>query len=239
MPSRPNAIGVGPPSPGSATNTSLSVGERAAGPARARDGERRAVVAERLRVAQIQRLVLRELRMQRDVHVAVHGARQARRARGERRRAAGDGIRVELAVAHHAQLAVALRDQHRAVGQERQRERKRQRFREHRDADVLAFAGRVVERPVGERLVGKPCGATGMPMRNGTSRCAKRERRAATAWRARTNAATRARAMDMNGDPQVGSRSIGRLVAASQAVRGCAPREIWIPPLQPPAASSL
>src|SRR5688500_5429463 len=73
----------------------------------------------------------------------------------------------------------------------------------------------------------------GIPMRNGTSRWARASGED-TMPSARASNDAGERAMDMNGDPQVGSRSIGRLQRALKAGRAALPREIWIPPLQPP-----
>jgi len=60
--------------------------------------------------------------MQHEVHVAVHSARQPRLA-GRECSWTGDGFRVELAVLDHANIALALGHEHRAVGQERHAER--------------------------------------------------------------------------------------------------------------------
>ena len=94
--------------------------------------------------------------MERDVHVTVHGARQTGLAREECFWTARYRIGIELVVAQHADVALALGHEHRAVGQERQRERKRQRLGHHGDANVLTLARRVVERPVAERLAHEP-----------------------------------------------------------------------------------
>ena len=66
-----------------------------------------------LGVGEIDEMVLREVGMRQDFH-------QPGQAHGVHRGNARDGIRIELAVAHHAELAVALGHQHVAVGQPRQ-----------------------------------------------------------------------------------------------------------------------
>ena len=129
----------------------------------ARDG-RDVLVVHALRVAQVHELVLRELRMQHEIHVAMHRAGQSRGAREVAGRAAFDRVRIELAALDHADVGFALRHEHRAVGQERDRERKRQFFGYDDDANVLAFAGRVFEGAIAPSgLFARPVGATGMP----------------------------------------------------------------------------
>ncbi len=228
MPSRPNAIGVGPLSPGSATKTSLISLSAVPVHLRARDGERRAVVAERFRVAQEERLVLRELRMQRDIHVAVHGARKpdvpVENDAGPPATGFGSSLPSRITRNLPSRCVTSIVPS----GKKRQRERIRQGFRQHRDANVLSFAGRIIEWPVAERFVGKPAWRHGNAHAERHLALGERQM-ASTRLRARkASSDDDTRALDMNGDPQVGSRSIGRLFVAPQAVRGGAPREIWI-----------
>ncbi len=107
----------------------LRLDERGAVPARARerdDASRRSRPAPtrgsgdqaagaghlRLVIGEVHQLVLGELRMERDVH-------QASQAGGLHLRQAGDGRRIEHAVADDPQPTGALRDQDAAVGQKR------------------------------------------------------------------------------------------------------------------------
>ena len=133
----------------------FDVGECLAVEARARDGDRAALVVERFRVPEIQEFVLGKLWMERDVHVAVHGTRQSGLTGEVACRSAGYRLGIEHAVAHHAQLTGAFGDEHRAVGCERDRPREFQCLRHHHDADALTLAGVELHRLVRQRPVGE------------------------------------------------------------------------------------
>src|SRR4029453_19486043 len=86
----------------------LEIGQRSTVEAPSRDGHCPALLIERLRVAQIDQLILGKLRMQRDVHVTVNGTWQAGPSCPVRSRAAGNRMRVEHAVADDAETTGAL-----------------------------------------------------------------------------------------------------------------------------------
>ena len=137
---------------------------------RARDADRAALLVEWLRVREVEVSVLRELRMERDLHVAVHGARQAGLAGEVRRRAAGYRLRVELAVADDSQLAGALGHEHRAVRVEKRESPGELQSRRHdHDANALALGRcRTPSACPGAGRLARPLGATGIPPWNGT-----------------------------------------------------------------------
>src|SRR5262245_58047499 len=109
----------------------FDVGERLAVEASARDGDGAALLVERFRVGEIQELVLGELWMQCDVHVAVNGAGQTRLTGEVALWSAGNRVRIEHAIAHDAEIPGALGDEQGAVRRERKRPRELQPFRHH------------------------------------------------------------------------------------------------------------
>ena len=129
----------------------LHIGERAAIPAAACDSGGSFAAIQRLGVGEIHEMILGKTRMERDVHVAVDGARIARFAGPIGGRSAGDGLRIENAVADDAQAAGALGDQHVAIGKKRQAPGIFERLGDHDDADVLAFGGVENHGVIGQR----------------------------------------------------------------------------------------
>ena len=221
----------------------LHVNERVAVPASARDREhallrwlpaspastsgsgrrRRRRRTHRLRITQIDELIRRELRVQRDLHQPAETA-------GDDLRHAGDRCGIEHAVAQPAQLTRALRDQHvacpeRSRGAARQPHhapRRRHPARHHDDADVLALGGRKIERLVRQRHGGNP---------------ARRDRRAATSARdgllsGKTGAKRqdeRNRQNTSHGTPMNGSpNNTPRSAVSRAAIAGSARHASWV-----------
>ncbi len=100
-------------------------------------------------------MVLREAWMQRDVHIAMDRADRARLAGKYGRGAALDGIGIEFAIAHDAQLAAALREQHLPGGQPCQSIGIFDIAQQYGDANVLLLGGPVEEWALAQRLLGK------------------------------------------------------------------------------------
>ena len=99
-----------------------------------REGGRAAAVVVPLGVGEIDQPVVGEVGVERHVH-------QAAVAVDPHLRHPGDGTRIELAVAHHAQPAVALDDQHPAARQERDAPGMRQSPGHDADADLVLLGG--------------------------------------------------------------------------------------------------
>ena len=134
----------------------LESGERLAVPAGAAEAERGGLIADGLRVGEVDDAVVGELRMQHDVLIAVHGAGQTGNPRPERVGTARDGLGIQHAVTQDANLARARRDEHVEIGQDGQAPRKLDLVGDDDDADIHVFAGLERERPLGQRLVRKP-----------------------------------------------------------------------------------
>jgi hypothetical protein len=86
------------------------------------------LVVPALRVRQVHELVLRELRVDGNLE-------ESSLLDGEHVRRSGDGLWIERAAAHYAQLARLLRNQHVTVREEREAPRRRQALEHRHDAD--------------------------------------------------------------------------------------------------------
>src|SRR3954471_24443567 len=136
----------------------LHVDDRLAIPRAAGERHGAAPFVERLRVGEIDVLVLRELGVEYHVHVAVDGAGQAGDPREVPLRQPGHRLRIEHAVADDADLAFTRRDQHDVVGQEREAERIPETGGDGGHLDPHPFAGVELDRQFGQRLAGKTGG---------------------------------------------------------------------------------
>ena len=166
MPSRPNAMRDVPAA--SSDEDVPDVGERLPSKRPRAMRHRPALLVERLRVGEIDELVLGKLRMERDVHVAVNGAGQAGLAGPVGRRAAGDRLRIEHAVADDPQLAGALGDQHAPSGRNASAHGY---FSAFVTTTTRIFCPSPVSNSIGLSGSGRaasPVGATGIPPWNGT-----------------------------------------------------------------------
>ena len=154
LPSRPNAMRDVP----ARSSTRMSFTSVSALPSKRPRAmrDRPALLVERLGVRQIDEPVLRELRMERDVHVAMHGSGQSRLSGPVRCRRAGDRLRIEHAVSNHPQAAGALGDEHGAVRKKRQRPRIFERAGHRGHANALTLAGVELDRLCGQLVAGKP-----------------------------------------------------------------------------------
>ena len=133
----------------------LHVGERAAiqSPARDRSGPFSSV--QRLGVSEVEEVILREVRMERDVHISVHRARPARFSGPIRCRSAGDGLRIEHTLANNPQSPGALGHQHASVRKKRGAPGIFKRLRDHHNADLLSFRRIEFHRMIRQRTMGK------------------------------------------------------------------------------------
>ena len=95
--------------------------------------------AGRLQVGEVDEVVGRKLRMEQNVH-------QPRSSLDAHRRDAGDGFRIQHAVADDAESAFLLRDEQGSVRQEREAPRIHQAARHRYDADPHHFGGVVLDR---------------------------------------------------------------------------------------------
>jgi hypothetical protein len=97
-----------------------------------------------------------ELRVERQVHVAVHRAGLAGDAEVACDRSAGNRLRVERAAVNQAQPAFPLGHEHVAVRQKRDAPRKRERLGDDGDANALMFGGVVHDRSRRQLLAPQP-----------------------------------------------------------------------------------
>src|SRR5439155_26409555 len=100
--------------------------------------------AHRFCVGEIDEPVLRELRMQRNIH-------QSAIAIGSHLRHARDWLRIQRSVAENTQPSSPLRDQHSSIGKERDRPRMRQASRQNRDSNLVLLRRIQYERACAQR----------------------------------------------------------------------------------------
>ena len=132
----------------------MHVGQRLAVPRAARDGQRNAVFALRLVVAQVDIVVLGKMRVQDDVE-------QPREKSAPNRRHTGHGFRLEHAMPDDAQMPCPFGDEHGTAGQEREAPGMRQPSRDDDDPNVLPLGGVKGDGMIGQRRNLEPLGRDG------------------------------------------------------------------------------